>query len=108
MYYLQAIKQKPLNASHRLILLEVGIAEAILLIGLWFLNEYAASLLSWIIPALCTGILVISLIVEWVERSSVPRWYYWLMAVVGLIPLLVFVFFFFLQEGRLEWMQSPF
>ncbi|HPG06251.1 MAG TPA: hypothetical protein P5275_10470 [Saprospiraceae bacterium] len=97
-----------MNASQRLILLEVGIAEAILLIALWFLNEYAASLLSWIIPALCTGILVISLIVEWVERSSVPRWYYWLMVVTGMIPLLVFVFFFILQKGHLEWMQRPF
>lgn len=108
MYYLQASNRNGLNSSQRLILIEVAIFEAILLIFLWFISEYTATLLSWIIPVLCTGILIISLIVEWVERSKVPRWYYWLLVVMGITPILVFIFFFILQEGQFEWMKHPF
>ena len=108
MYYLRAINYNFVNASHRLILLEVAISEAILLVILWLFNDYLATLLSWIIPVLCIGILGVSLIVEWVEKSSVPRWYYWLLVVIFLVPLVVFLFFFTLKQGQLEWMKSPF
>lgn len=66
--------------------LEVLLLQVVVYLALWVLYEYLASLLSVIIGVVCLAILVLSLIVELVERSNVPRWYYHLMLISIVAP----------------------
>ncbi len=66
--------------------IEIFLLQIVVYLALWVLYEYLASLLSVIIGVVCLAILFLSLLVEWVERSNVPRWYYHLMVISILAP----------------------
>ncbi len=87
-------------------ILNVSLFQAVIYAGLWLWDEYVASYITIIFPALLLVILVLAYIVDWIEPSRIPRWYYLLMIVSIFIPLIIGAIFFYLYEGRLDWLRN--
>ncbi|HQU57549.1 MAG: hypothetical protein KDD02_07945 [Phaeodactylibacter sp.] len=83
--------------------IEILLAETVLYLLVWILNDYVATLLSLIFGAIFLLILLVSLVVELVERSRVPRWYFTFMGVSVAAPILAAALYT-LFSGGLEWM----
>ncbi len=83
---------------------EIFLVEVIIYFLLWIFNDYLATLLSVSMVAIFLCILLISLIVEGIERSKVPIWYYHFMIVSLLAPLLVAMIYLFFAGG-VSWME---
>lgn len=84
---------------------EIFLAELVLYLILWIFNDYLASMLSLILGTICLLILVISLIVEAIERSKVPRWYYYFLGMSVLAPIVAAVIYIFISGG-VDWMKN--
>lgn len=77
-------------------LAEIFLGQVIIYLLIWVTNPYLALILSSIFGGICLLILLVSLAVELIERSKVPRWYYYLMAVSTLAPVLAMGVYFVL------------
>ena len=75
-------------------LVEIFLAQVVVYLLIWVLNSYLALILSSIFAGICVLILLVSLVVELIERSKVPRWYYYLMVISTLAPLLAMGLYF--------------
>lgn len=84
------------------LLFEIFLAEAAIYLLLWLSNTYLATLLSLIFGCIAFIILLISLLVELVERSKVPSWYYSLMVASVLAPVAA-ALIFYLLGNELSW-----
>ncbi len=67
---------------------EVLLVEVIMYFLLWLYDDYLATILSLIFGSMCLLVLIISIIVELIEPSKVPRWYFTTMIVSILAPLI--------------------
>ena len=65
----------------RLSLFEIFLLQTIAWLGLWLLSDYIAALLTFIIGAIVSAVLIIALISEAIERSRVPKKYFQVMAI---------------------------
>ncbi len=83
--------------------IELFLLEFIFYIVLWIWNDYLASMVSAIFGTIIFFILIISLIVEAIERSKVPRSYFWFMLVSLLAPIIVTIIMVFVG-GTPEWL----
>ncbi len=83
---------------------EILLLEIAFNIVLWLLDEYIATLLSLILGSIFLLLLLFALVVEWIERSKVPRWYFWFMLVSVLAPLVAAAIYLAIQGG-LQWLQ---
>ncbi len=83
---------------------EILLAEVAIYIFLWLVNDYLATMLSLIFGSIFLLLFLISLIVEWIERSKVPRWYFTLMLVSALAPIIAAIIFLSISGG-LEWLK---
>lgn len=72
---------------------------------LWLLNDYLATMLSLIFGSIALMVLLIALIVEWIERSKVSRWFFWVMGFSVVAPLVVALLFGFINGG-IEWLAE--
>ncbi len=61
-------------------MLEIFLLETAAWLALWLVSDYVATLLTLILGAIVSAVLVIALMAEWVERSKVPRRYFQVMA----------------------------
>lgn len=84
---------------------EILLSEMIIYLLLWMFNDYLATILSLVFGTICFLILMISLIVEWIERSKVPRWYFWFMLMSTLAPIITALLFVAINGG-IPWMQE--
>ncbi|MDX1941282.1 MAG: hypothetical protein SFU99_12070 [Saprospiraceae bacterium] len=84
---------------------EILLIEVAIYVTLWIVNDYLATMLSLIFGSIFTLLLLISLVVEWIERSKVPRWYFTFMLVSALAPLIAAIIFLSISGG-LEWMKN--
>lgn len=84
-------------------LIEFFLIQTVLYLVLWVINEYMASLLSAIFICIFIAILVVSIIVELIEPSKVPKWYYKLMILSILAPLLAGGVYIGIMGGELAW-----
>ncbi len=75
-------------------LVEIFLAQVVVYLLIWVLNNYLALILSSIFAGICLLILLVALVVELIERSKVPRWYYYLMIISTLAPLLAMGLYF--------------
>ena len=82
-------------------LLEIFLLETCVWLGLWLLDHYVAALLTLIVGAIVSAVLVIALIAEGLERSRVPRRYFSIMAVSILAPLVAFAIYVNIFGGEL-------
>lgn len=73
--------------------------------GIWLWDEYVATYITLIFPALIMVVLILSRIADWIEPSKIPRWYYVLMFVSIIIPLVIGAIFYMLYEGSIDWLQ---
>ena len=81
---------------------ELLLAEIAAYLILWLLNDYLATLLSLVFGIIFLVILIATAIVELIEPSKVPRWYFKLMVASVLAPA-VAAFIYFLMGNSLEW-----
>jgi len=85
--------------------IEILLIEIAFYIILWLVNEYLASLLSLIFGSIFLLLFLISIIVEWIEKSKVPRWYYTFMLASTLAPFLAALIYLSISGG-LQWLQD--
>ncbi len=93
---------------NRLSLLEIFLLEMVVWLGLWLSNDYLATLLTLSIGAIVSAVLLIALAAEAIERSKVPRRYFWIMSLSILAPLVAAGLYAWLFGGRLEFLEKPF
>lgn len=83
---------------------EILIIEAIAFLGLWIIDEYIATLLIFIAVPIFGGIFIVSLIAEKIERSRIQREYFYMMAGLAIIPIIIFIGIFLFNGGTsFEW-----
>ncbi len=83
--------------------LEFFVAQLIIYVLVWTVNDYVASLLLLIIPVITTSILLLSFIFELIEPSKVPRIYYKYVVSMIIAPILVGVFYIYISGFDLDW-----
>jgi hypothetical protein len=88
--------------------IEWFLIQFVLYIGLWLINDYAATLVSVIFIVINAAVLLVAGISELIEPSKVPRSYYIFMAVSILAPLLAGILFLTIIGGDLNWLKTPF
>lgn len=86
-------------------IIEISLLQVIVYCLLWLSNSYLATLLTAIIVPIFIMLLAISLIAELIERSKVPKSYFRIMVISIIIPLIVGLFFYQINEGVFDWMQ---
>lgn len=91
--------------SVKLTVFEVFLLEFAVWLALWLLNDYMATLLTLIIVAIVSSVLIIAMISEWIERSKVTRYYFQVMAVSIAAPLVAGVLYVVLF-GELTWLKQ--
>lgn len=84
---------------------EVLLVEVIMYFLLWLYDDYLATILSLIFGSMCLLVLIISIIVELIEPSKVPRWYFTTMIVSILAPLIA-IGIFIVIGGEIAWLNS--
>ncbi len=92
----------------RLSLLEIFLLEMVVWLALWLSNDYLATLLTLTVGAIVLSILVIALAAEAIERTKVPRKYFWVMGISVLAPLLAAGLYAWLFGGKLTFMDQVF
>lgn len=85
---------------------EIVLLEAILLIILWFMDEYIGWLSSLIMMTICGGILIVSLLTEWIERSKIEKPYFYMLLALTLVPMMIICVFFLLSGGNISWLHD--
>ncbi|HUR30388.1 MAG TPA: hypothetical protein VMZ69_03090 [Saprospiraceae bacterium] len=95
-----------LNSPVRDKLFIIGLFEAVVFCLIWLWNEYVATYLTIIFPAIFTIILILSAIADWIEPSRIPSWYYKLMIISIFIPLLIGGIFFYIYDGRFDFLSQ--
>ena len=80
--------------------LEIFLIEFALFLGLWLVYDYLAALLTAIFVPICTFILLIAWIAEYIEPSRVPASYFKLMgiSILALWPQRECIIFFFYKS----------
>ncbi len=88
----------------KLSLLEVFLIEIVLYFLLWNIDDYLASMLSLIFGFIFLALLIISILVELVERSKVPRSYFTFMVISILAPIVAGIIMI-VAKGGVDWLQ---
>lgn len=83
--------------------IEILLGEVVIYLIIWVFNDYMATMLSLIFGSIFLLILLVSLVVELVERSKVPRWYFTLMGISVLAPIIAAILYTLINRG-MEWM----
>ena len=92
------------TSETRINLAIILLLQAVIYSGLWLWNEYVAVYLTLIFPGMILVILIIAGIADLIEPSRIPGWYYGLMIVSIVTPLLIGAVFYYMYEGRLDWL----
>lgn len=90
----------------RLSLLEIFLLEVIVWLGLWLLSDYLATLLTLVLSAIVSAVLLIALMAEVIERSKVPRRYFYVMLLSIAAPLVAAVLYMIIFGGKLEFLDK--
>ena len=86
---------------------EIMIFEAIIFTALWIIDEYIATLLTFIAVPIFLGIFIVSFIAEKIERSKIQKEYFYLMAGLAIIPVLIFIGIYIFNGGTsFDWGQQ--
>ena len=83
--------------------IEIMLGEVVVYLLIWIANDYMAAMLSLIFGSIFLIILLTSLIVELVEKSKVPRWYYTFMGLSVLAPIMAGILYSLINKG-MEWL----
>ena len=83
--------------------IEIMLGEVVIYLIIWIANDYMAAMLSLIFGSIFLLILLTSLVVEVVEKSKVPRWYFIFMGLSVLAPIIAALLYTFINQG-LGWL----
>ncbi len=86
-------------------LLIILLGQAVVYTSLWLWNEYVATYLTLIFPGVILFILILAIISDLIEPSRIPGWYYGLMVISIITPVIIGAVFYYINDGRLEWLQ---
>lgn len=89
----------------RLSLLEIFLLELVAWLAMWLLNDYMATLLTLIITAIVFAVLIIALLAEAIERSKVPKSYFWIMGLSVLAPVVAAFVYMLIFGGKLQFLE---
>lgn len=92
--------------NFRLSNMEVFLLQVAVWLGLWLLNDYVATLLTLVLTAIVSAVLVVALAAEWIERSRVPRRYFVVMGISVAAPLVAALVYVGLMGGRLDFLPK--
>ena len=92
------------KSGKRTYVFEIFFIQIIIYLLLWLWNDFVATLLSLSFAAIGIFVLLISLIAEIIDRSKVPRWYFYVIVLSVLTPILIGSLFMFIKKGSLDWM----
>ena len=90
--------------SQQLIL--IILIQAILYSSLWLWNEFVASYVTLVFPAMILVILLLSFIADWIEPSRISKWYYVIMIISIIVPIIIGGMFYFIYDGRIDWLKK--
>lgn len=79
--------------------IEILLGEVVLYLIIWVFNDYMATMLSLIFGSIFLLILLVSLVVELVEKSKVPRWYFIFMGLSVLAPIIAAILYVLINQG---------
>ena len=68
---------------------EIFLAQCVLYMLLWLIDEYTATLVTSVLVPILGGILIIALIAELVDRSKISNRYFYIMLLSIAAPILV-------------------
>lgn len=88
--------------SFRPSLLEIFLFQMVGWLAVWLMNNYIATLLTLTLTAIVFAVLVIALIAEAIDRSKVPRLYFWIMAISIVAPILAALTYLLIFDGKIE------
>jgi len=88
--------------SFRPSLLEIFLLELAVWLALWLINDYVATLLTLILTAIVFAVLVIAVISEAIDRSKVPRQYFWIMGISVITPIVATIIYLLIFGGKIE------
>lgn len=87
----------------RISYVESVLIQFILYAAVWLIDEFVGSLLCILIPPIALATLIISGIIERIEKSNIPRTYYIHMTLIIFCPIVVGLAFVVLYKGQLDW-----
>lgn len=82
------------------------LGQAVIYLSLWLWNEYVASYISLIFPIMIFIILILALIADWIEPSRIPGWYYKVMIISIIIPIIIGAVFYYINNGQIGWLNE--
>jgi hypothetical protein len=82
----------------------IVLGQAVIYLSIWLWDEYVASYITLIFPAMILVILVLGLLADWIEPARVPGWYYKVMVISIIIPVLIGLVFYYINGGRIGWL----
>lgn len=94
--------------NRKLNITEIFLIQAIIYTLLWLWNDFIATILCLSFAVIAFCVLAISLISELLDRSRVPHWYYYVMGISIITPIIIGSFFMYLKKGALDWMVFSF
>jgi hypothetical protein len=90
--------------NFRLSLFEIFLLQVVAWLGLWLLSDYVATLLTLILGAIVSAVLIIALLAELIERSKVPRRYFFIMLSGIAAPIVAALLYLLIFGGKLAFL----
>lgn len=85
--------------------IEIFLIQLVIYLAIWIWNDYFATLISFIFGGIGLSVLLVSLLVELVEKSRISSWYYQFMFSCISAPAIAFVIYLSINKG-LDWVIS--
>jgi hypothetical protein len=93
-----------MNRLAKLSLGEIFLLQLTIWLLIWLLNDYVATLLTLCIGAVVSAVLIVALLAEAVERSKVPRRYFYVMGISIITIILAAGIYVLIFGGQLEFL----
>jgi len=87
-------------------LLEILILESIAFAGLWLFDDYVALILTITISCILAAVLLISLASEKLERSKVPRRFFYGLFWAIFPPIIIGFIYTYIIGGQFTWLND--
>ena len=87
-------------------LLEVSLIQIIFYALLWLWSDYVATLVTIVLVSIFAFLLSFALIAELIDRSRVPRRYFYVMALSIVLPILTAIVFVLLLQADFSWTRE--
>jgi len=84
-------------------LIEIFLLQVIGYAALWLISDYTATLVTILFPIIFFSLLMLSLLSELVQKSKVPKWYYWFMGISIFAPIFTALIFILILGVDFNW-----